>query len=222
MATRARVIAAIGAIGAIGAPVATARADTPPGLTAPISVAPPSTTSPARWQLGLHAGLRATVLDPRGARFREDARDYGWRFSAARPLVGGSLVVSYLLTPIVDVGLAASWMTATYATGIDPADQLKARTRALALTTRLRWRQGRPFVPEPRVDVGVLDERVTVHGTPSSRAAPFVRGGVDLRLGTPRAGVTVEVGYTMVDRGAAELAPPIGGLDLAIGPYFRF
>ena len=192
-----------------------------PGITAP-TPRPPA--PPPRLQVGVHGAMRVTVLDEGGTRFGDDALAYGWRSARANPLLGGSVDVSYLWAPIIDVGISAGWMTTSYAAGIDlDNDRMKVRSSTIAATARLHWMGGRPFVPEPRLDLGLLRERTIVHGTTATRSVRFLRAGIDWRLGLPTVGVSVAIGYTIVERAVDNpLAPPIGGLDLALGPYFRF
>lgn len=228
---RAALLAAL----ALAAPAA-ARADdafvTPaadaPAFAAPGAVPidpPPAAPAPRhhRWQVSAQLALRSTALADDGRRFPERAAAYGWRSAAARPLLGGSIDASYLHAPILDLGVTASWMEATFAAGVDPDDQLSVSTVGIGATARVHWAQGRPFMPEPRLELGLLRERTDVHGTPHTRLHRYFRAGVDWRLGTRTAGVTLALGFTMIDHDADEtLAPPLGGLDLAAGPYFRF
>ncbi|MBK9036044.1 MAG: hypothetical protein IPL61_33170 [Myxococcales bacterium] len=199
-----------------------------PSATPPLAIAadPPAARAPVarpRLQLTLTGDLRVTQLDGGADRFVDDARAYGWRDARARPLLGGRLDAHYLLAPIVDVGVSASWMAMSYAVGIDDSDRMRVGWRALAVSARLHWAGGRPFVPEPRVDLGVADERWSVHGTADHRARTFIRVGADWRLGTRTAGVNLAVAYTLVATERVDgPSPPLGGLDLAVGPYLRF
>lgn len=195
--------------------------DTAPGLTDVIAAPAPPPIGP-KFQVSVHGALRSTVLDSDGGDWRADALEYGWRSAIARPLLGFSIDASYLHTPIIDVGASLSWMGGSFAAGLEPSDRLRARTASVAVTGRLHWAQGRAFVPEPRVDVGAISERLTVHGVPDEQLRWFVRAGIDWRLGNRTAGVELQIAYTMVERDDAMLSPPIGGLDLAAGPYFRF
>ena len=185
--------------------------------------APAPTPARPRLSLALSGDLRVTRLDSRAARFVDDAKAYGWRDAAARPLLGARLDVHYLATPIVDVGVSTSWMEQSFAIGVDEDDRMTARWLGLAASARLRWANGRPFVPEPRVDVGVAAVRTSVHGTDDDDTRSYVRTGVDWRLGTRTAGVNLAVAYTFASsRRGDGPTPPIGGLDLALGPYLRF
>lgn len=184
---------------------------------------PPTRPVPPRWSLALSGDLRVTRLDGHAARFVDDAMAYGWRDAAARPLLGTRLDAHYLATPIVDVGVAASWMTQDFAMGVDEDDRMSVRTLGLAASARLRWASGRPFVPEPRVDVGAIAVRTSVHGTDDDDTRSYVRVGVDWRLGTRTVGANLGVAYTFASaRRGDGPTPPIGGLDLSLGPYFRF
>lgn len=196
-----------------------------PGLT---HVEPPPAPPPppprARWQVAIHGVLRATVFDQDERSFAEDAEAYGWSRARPAPLLGGSIDATYLHAPIVDVGLTAGWLRGTYAAGVDFDHDLMAVTATtIAATVRLHWARGLPFVPEPRLDVGLLRERITIHGEDATRLHPYLRAGVDWRLGTTRGGVNVALGYTTLDRDPDQmLAPPLGGLDFSAGPYLRF
>jgi hypothetical protein len=197
----------------------------PPSTTPTTWTEAPPAPTPARPRLSLAVSgeLRVTRLDGRAARFVDDAMAYGWRDAAARPLLGGRLDVHYLATPIVDVGVSTSWMQQRFAIGVDEDDELAVRWLGLAASARLRWANGRPFVPEPRVDVGVVSARTSVHGTDDDDTRSYVRAGVDWRLGTRTAGVNLAVAYTFASaRRGDGPTPPLGGLDLALGPYLRF
>lgn len=224
MATDRHLASALALVGLIAVTAAAARADvlpdTAPGITDPIAPPPPPGI-PARWQVAVHGGLRVTVLDGGGAQWSEEALDYGWSQASARPLLNANVEVSYLWAPVVDVGLVAGWGVATFAHGLRDDDRLMASTASIGGLARLHWMQGRPFVPEPRVDAGVIRERLSVHGSVDDRYVGYLRGGVDWRLGNATVGADVSLGYTMTDAGPA-MSPPIGGLDLSIGPYYRF
>ena len=209
---------------------ATASADelAPPGTTAPTPLAvadapPPAPTRGARLQLALSGDLRITRLDGAADRFVDDAMAYGWRVAAARPLYGLGVDAHYLWTPIVDIGARVGYLTQDYAAGVDPADRMGIAWTTVAASARLHWAKGRPFLPEPRLDLGLARQTWTVHGVEDHATRTFARVGVDWRLGTRTAGVMLSVAYTLVDRAAVDgPAPPVGGLDLAIGPYVRY
>lgn len=213
----------------VAALASTATADelAPPGTTAPtpLTVAdapPPAPTRGPRLQLALSGDLRITRLDGTAGRFVDDAMAYGWRVAAARPLYGLGVDAHYLWTPIVDVGARLGYLTQDYAAGTDPADRMGIAWTTVAASARLHWAKGRPFLPEPRLDLGLARQTWTVHGQDDHATRSFVRAGVDWRLGTRTAGVMLTVAYTLADRAAVEgPAPPVGGLDLAIGPYLR-
>ncbi len=209
------------------ASIATADELAPPGATAPTTPAavdaPPSVPARGpRLQLALTGDLRITRLDGKAGRFVDDAMAYGWRIARARPLYGLGVDAHYLWTPIVDVGARVGYLTQDYAAGTDPEDRMGIAWTTVAASARLRWAQGRPFIPEPRLDLGLARQTWTVHGKDDHATRSFVRVGVDWRLGTRTAGAMLSIAYTLADRPAVEgPAPPVGGLDLAIGPYFR-
>lgn len=213
----------------VAALAATAIADelAPPGATAPtLAVAEAPTTTPGRGprlQLALSGDLRITRLDGTAGRFVDDAMAYGWRIAQARPLYGLGVDAHYLWTPVVDVGARVGYLTQDYAAGTDPEDRMGIAWTTVAASARLHWAKGRPFIPEPRLDVGLARQTWTVHGQDDHATRSFVRVGVDWRLGTRTAGAMLSIAYTLADRPAVEgPAPPVGGLDLAIGPYVRY
>ncbi len=213
----------------LAARAATATADdlAPPGTTAPSPLAvadapPPVPSRGPRLQLAITGDLRITRLDGAAGRFVDDAMAYGWRVAQARPLYGLGVDAHYLWTPIVDVGARVGYLTQDYAAGTDPEDRMGIAWTTVAASARLRWAQGRPFIPEPRLDLGLARQTWTVHGQDDQATRSFVRVGVDWRLGTRTAGVMLALAYTLTDRPAVDgPAPPVGGLDLAIGPYLR-
>jgi hypothetical protein len=96
-------------------------------------------------------------------------------------------------------------------------------TRRVAMVARMHVARGRPFIPEPRVDAGVVRRAIELHGVSSSDSLPYLRGAIDWRLGTRRAGAMISVGYTLSGRASSgQLDPAIGGLDVGVGPYLRF
>jgi hypothetical protein len=193
-----------------------------PSTSVPDAPAEPATARP-RWQFAATLDLRVTRLDSAADRFTDDAMAYGWRVAAARPLLGGRWELHYLHAPIVDVGVSGSYGAMSFAAGIDPDDRMATSWYGLAASARLHWAGGRPFVPEPRVDVGVAAVDTTVHTTTAREHRGFTRVGADWRLGVPNGGVNLAVGFTWVGPAATDgPSPPLGGLDLALGPYFRF
>ncbi|MEZ4403512.1 MAG: hypothetical protein R3B06_26045 [Kofleriaceae bacterium] len=222
-AALALALAALLGLGAGQIEAAAAQPLAPPARVA-IDRPAPARAAPARLQLAVHGDLRITALDGQRDRFVDDAMAYGWRIARARPLLGGRADVHYLLTPLVDVGASAGLLGMTFAAAAtSPDERLAVTWTSLAASARLHWAQGRPFVPEPRADVGVAEVVTTIHGVDQRRWATFTRVGVDWRLGVRRGGVTVALGYTLVgaDRGDGP-RPPLGGLDLSLGPYLRF
>lgn len=206
------------------ASTATAQPGAAPGL-AEIAVAPAATPprAPHRLELALVGGLRVTAVDGAARRFVDDALDYGWRGAANRPLPGVRVEGRYLLTPLVDLGGGLAWYAADVARGFDDSDRLRLRLWEASVSARLHWAGGRPFVPEPRVDVGLGAARTTVHGVTEHTLHRYLRAGVDWRLGTRRAGVVLQVGYTLAHTPRLDgPSPARGGLDLSAGPYLRF
>ena len=187
---------------------------------APVPSPPPK----PRFELALVGAVRSTALAPDAQAFVNDAKDYGWRAAAPRPLVGWRLDGHALWMSMVDVGASLAWMTGEFAAGVDnDGDRMGMRWIEATASARLRWAGGRPFVPEPRIDVGVAQARWLVHQVASDSLRTFVRVSADWRLGTRRAGANLSVGYTAVGGERVDgPSPPHGGLDLALGPYVRF
>lgn len=202
------------------------------GLTAPAASAQPSTVAsappaaaprPARLEVTLALALRVTALDRDGGHFVDDALAYGWRGAARRPPVGARIAAHYLAAPRLEATAVASWQSADVARGFTDDDRLTVELWEASVGGRLRWAEGRPLVPEPKLELGLALARTTVHGTADHDVVPFLRVGADWRLGTRRAGAMVTIGYTiMATRSSEGPSPPLGGLDLALGPYVRF
>lgn len=202
------------------------------GLTAPAASAQPSTVAsappataprPARLEVTLALALRVTALDGDGGHFVDDALAYGWRGAARRPPVGARVAASYLATPRLEATAVAAWQSADVARGFTEDDRLTVELWEASVGGRLRWAEGRPLVPEPKVELGLALARTTVHGTADDDVVPFLRVGADWRLGNRRAGAMLTVGYTVMATPTSDgPAPPLGGLDLALGPYVRF
>lgn len=149
--------------------------------------------------------------------------EYGWASarSPVMPQLAGEL--EYLLAPIIDLGVAISTAKSAHAAGIDWTDRVETRTTTVALVAKVHWALQRPFIPEPRVDVGVARRTITLHGVDDTDAVPFVRAGMDWRLGTRRAGVQVSAGYVVTGRASSgRLDPAVGGLDVTLSPFVRF
>lgn len=206
---------------------------------APAELAPPSLVAPAPWldagpaaprraprrlQVAASAGLRFTATDTHDAASVDRLTAYGWPSarSPVMPVLGAE--VQYLLAPIIDVGLVASWARADHAAGLAWADdRVTTTTTQLALVARLHWAMGRPFIPEPRVDVGVVRRTVELHGVPAADSLPYLRAGVDWRLGNRTGGVQLSAGYALTGRAASgRVDPAVAGLDVSLGPYLRF
>ena len=225
MATRALVIAVVLATSG------TAIADdaTPAAVDGPGSyrwyVEPAEAPPPIhRYQISIGGHLRFTHLDLHDEASKSQLSEYGWASARSPVMPGLSGEAQFLLAPIVDVGVAASWAKGDHAAGLDTrGDRVSTTTRRLALTARMHVARGRAFIPEPRVDVGVVHRAITLHGVSSSDALPFVRAAIDWRLGTRSGGAMISVGYTLSGRAASgQLDPAIGGLDVGVGPYLRF
>lgn len=180
--------------------------------------------APRRLQIAASAGLRFTATDTHDAASVDRLTAYGWPSarSPVMPVLGAE--VQYLLAPIIDVGLVASWARADHAAGLAWADdRVTTSTTQLALVARLHWAMGRPFIPEPRVDVGVVRRTVELHGVPAADSLPYLRAGVDWRLGNRTGGVQLSAGYALTGRAASgRLDPAVAGLDVSLGPYLRF
>ena len=102
-------------------------------------------------------------------------------------------------------------------------DRVGSRITQVGAVARVHFARGRAFVPEPRVEAGVIRERVTMHGVSDSHTLPYLRAGIDWRLGTRRAGAQLAIGYVFTGRLSGEqLDLAVGGLDVAVGPYYRF
>jgi len=236
LATRSLlVVAVLGGLAALAAPAAAQPAEPSPSPYEP-DLAPPMSVTPTTWEvagaprptlrrlhLSLGAGLRFSNLDVHDAGSKMQLLEYGW-VSARSPVmtqVAGEL--EYLLAPIIDVGVAVSSAAGDHAAGIDWNDRVRTRTTNLALVAKVHWALQRPFIPEPRVDVGVARRTITVHGVDDTDSVPFVRAGMDWRLGTRRAGVQVSAGYIITARASSgQLDPAVGGLDVTLAPYVRF
>lgn len=250
-AARATVVVAL-ATTLVGADAGAGPAAASPGATplalalpdpqdpyAPAELAPPSLVAPAPWldagpaaprraprrlQIAASAGLRFTATDTHDAASVDRLTAYGWPSarSPVMPVLGAE--VQYLLAPIIDVGLVASWARADHAAGLAWADdRVTTSTTQLALVARLHWAMGRPFIPEPRVDVGVVRRTVELHGVPAADSLPYLRAGVDWRLGNRTGGVQLSAGYALTGRAASgRLDPAVAGLDVSLGPYLRF
>jgi hypothetical protein len=199
-------------------------------------LAPPMSVTPSTWEPGyapppvlhklhvsLGVGLRFTNLDLHDDASKMQLLDYGWA-SARSPAMGSfSGEIEYLLAPIIDVGVAFSSARAEHAAGIDYDDRVRTGAISFSAVARMHWSLQRPFIPEPRVDVGVVRRTIEVHTVEDSDTLPFLRAGFDWRLGTRRGGVQVSAGYMLTGRAASgRLDPAVGGLDVGLSPYFRF
>lgn len=188
-----------------------------------VAAAPPP-PPPHRFHVTLGGSLRFTNLDPHDDASKQQLLEYGWQSarSPVMPSLGGD--VEYLLAPIIDVGVAVSWASGDHAAGIDQTnDRVSTTTQRLALVGRLHYAKGRAFIPEPRLDAGVVRRTVELHDVAASDTLPYLRAGIDWRLGSRTAGAQISVGYTVTGRASSQqLDPAIGGLDVGVGPYLRF
>jgi len=199
-------------------------------------LAPPMSVTPDSWQpqpepppilrrlhVAVGVGLRFTNLDAHDSASKMQLLEYGWA-SARSPTMGVfAAEVEYLLAPIVDIGLAASTAHSDHAAGIDWNDRVLTTTTTIAAVAKVHWALQRPFIPEPRVDLGFVRRSIEVHAVGDADTLPFVRAGMDWRLGTRRAGVQVSAGYILTGRASdGKLDPAVGGLDVGLAPYFRW
>jgi hypothetical protein len=188
-------------------------------------VSPPEAPPPVhRYQLSIGGHLRFTHLDLHDESSKSQLLEYGWASARSPVMPGLSGEAQYLLAPIIDVGVSASWAKGDHAAGLDTrGDRVSTKTTRFAIALRMHVARGRPFIPEPRVDVGVVRRSIALHGMSSSDALPFVRAAIDWRLGTRSGGAMISVGYTLSGRASSsQLDPAIGGLDVGVGPYLRF
>jgi len=202
-----------------------------PGVTGPGDVQwrvteplPPPPPVLRRFQVALGGALRFTGLDPHADASEQQLREYGWQSAISPVMPTLAIDAQYLLAPLVDVGVAIGWSEADHAAGLDQLnDRVTTSTTQVALVGRLHWAMGRPFVPEPRLDVGVVRREIALHGVAATDSLPYLRAGIDWRLGTRRAGVQLALGYTVSGRASGEqLDPAVGGLDVGLGPFMRF
>lgn len=233
MATRAPVIVLVPGVLAALAAGAVAQPVDPyePDLAPPMSVTPsawdPYAPAPPpvlhKLHVSLGVGLRFTGLDLHDNASKMQLLDYGWA-DARSPAMGSfSGEIEYLLAPIIDVGVAFSTARSEHAVGIDFEDRVRTGATSFSAVAKLHWSLQRPFIPEPRVDVGLVRRTVEVHAVEDSDTLPFLRAGFDWRLGTRRGGVQLSAGYMITGRApSGQLDPAVGGLDVGLSPYFRF
>jgi hypothetical protein len=200
-----------------------------PDLAPPMSVTPETwTTAPPPVMYKLHValgvGMRFTNLDAHDNASKSQFMEYGWTSARSPALPQFAGEVEYLLAPIVDLGVAVSTAHGTYAAGVDfNRDRVLTSTMNVSLVGKLHYAMGRPFIPEPRVDVGVVRRTIELHGVAAADSVPFVRAGMDWRLGTRRGGVQISAGYILTGRASSgDLDPAVGGLDVSLSPYVRF
>lgn len=221
MATRHLIVA--GALLALAAPAAADEVEGPGSYRWYVS--PPEPPPPIhRYQLSVGGQLRFTGLDAHADAGEAQFREYGWPSVRSPVMPGLSGEAQYLLAPIVDVGVTASWAKGDHAAGLDQMnDRVTTTTHRVAIVARMHVARGRAFIPEPRVDVGVVRRAIELHGVSSSDSLPYLRGAIDWRLGTRSGGAMISVGYTLSGRASSgQLDPAIGGLDVGVGPYLRF
>jgi hypothetical protein len=200
-----------------------------PDLAPPMSVTPEvSQAAPPPVMYKLHValgvGLRFTNLDAHDDASKTQLMEYGWVIARSPVMPSFAGEVEFLLAPIVDVGVAVSSAHATHAAGLDfTRDRVLTSTMNVSLVGKVHWAMGRPFIPEPRVDIGVVRRTIEVHAVAAADSVPFVRAGMDWRLGSRRAGVQVSAGYILTGRASSgDLDPAVGGLDVSLAPYVRF
>jgi hypothetical protein len=225
LVTRAIIVASLfGVVGTAAAQPAPAQQVDGPGSYA-WYVPPPEPPPPVhRFQVSLGGSLRFTNLDVHDGASKEQLLDYGWPSarSPVMPGLGGD--VAFLLAPIIDLGIAASWAKGDHAAGLDHMnDRVSTTTHRFSAIARVHYAMGRPFIPEPRIEIGVMRRSVRLHGVTASDSVPFVRAAIDWRLGNRIGGAQLSAGYTITGRASStELDPAVGGLDVSIGPYLRF
>jgi len=185
----------------------------------------PAPASPPRpqWSWSLGVLLRDTSEDPNvdGDLAALDA--YGWH-SNAPTMSGLRGDLAYLQAPIVDLGLAWSYASGTFANGarggLDP-DQIDASSTELGVLARVHW--GRPdasVAAEPRLELGLARTRVDLREVTDSALGTYFKIGVDARIGTPKAGLMVSLAYVSTHADTM-LELPTGGLDFGISFVWR-
>lgn len=223
--TSAAIVVAVGVVvGVVGGGAGVAAAQ--PSLTVPSirEPAPAPRPPPHRFQLALGGALRFTGLDPHAGASTRQLEEYGWASARSPVMPGLGGEVAFLHAPIVDVGVAASWAKGDHAAGLDAMNDRVATTQQrFAIVARVHVAMGRPFIPEPRVDVGVVRRSVALHGVIARDTLPYVRAAIDWRLGNRTGGAVLSAGYTITGRASSpQLDPAVGGLDVSVGPYLRF
>ncbi|MBZ0236892.1 MAG: hypothetical protein K8M05_31475 [Deltaproteobacteria bacterium] len=209
----------LGALAALAVPAAAQPSLTPTTWEA----APEPPPVLRRLHVALGGGLRFTNLDVHDEASKMQLLEYGWASARSPVMPQFAAELEYLLAPIIDIGVAVSTAHSDHAAGIDWNDRVETRTTSIALVAKVHWALQRPFIPEPRVDLGVARRTITVHGTEDTDAVPFVRAGMDWRLGTRRAGAQVSAGYVVTARASSgRLDPAVGGLDVTLSPFVRF
>jgi hypothetical protein len=177
-----------------------------------------------RYHVGLTGALRFTNLDTHEAASTDQLLEYGWGDAHGPVMSTLGADIEFLLAPIVDLGLSISRGTGVHADAVGwMEDRVETTATQVAVVARVHWALGRPFLPEPRVDAGLVHRTVRLHDVDASDTLPYLRAGLDWRLGNRRGGVQVSAGYILTGRASSEnLDPAIGGLDVGIGPYLRF
>ncbi len=178
-----------------------------------------------RYHVGLTGALRFTSLDTHEAASTDQFLEYGWGDAHGPVMSTVGADVEFLLAPIVDLGLSISRGTGVHADTVGWVNhRVETTATQVAVVARLHWALGRPFLPEPRIDAGLVHRTVRLHDVDASDTLPYLRAGLDWRLGTRRGGVQVSAGYILTGRASSSrmLDPAIGGLDVGIGPYLRF
>lgn len=218
MATRAILVVAL-----LAAPAAAQ-----PSMT-PVSWEEAQSPPPVwrRFHVAAGVGLRFTNLDIHDGASQTQLLDYGWADAGSPTMAAFHGEAEYLLAPIIDVGVAVSSARGDHAAGAGDwmSDRVRTTNTSVAFVAKVHWALQRPFIPEPRVDAGFVRRTVEVHGVDDSASLPYLRAGMDWRLGTRRAGVQVSAGYILTARASSSsgrLDPAVGGLDVSLAPYVRF
>jgi hypothetical protein len=198
----------------------------PPGSVAATTVVETPAAPPPlrRFQVAVGGSFRFTSLDPHDATSEAQLVDYGWAAAGSPVVPTLAAEVAFVQAPILDLGVTVARGGGDHAAGLGwTDDRVHVSTTQIALLTRMHWAKGRPFIPEPRVDIGVARRTITLHGVADADSVPYVRAGMDWRLGNRTGGVQVSVGYLVSGRASGgKLDPAIGGLDVGVGPYLRF
>jgi hypothetical protein len=186
--------------------------------------APPAAKAPV-WMWSIGGLMRITEHDPDADARIAALEEYG--YTADTPtLTGLRGDLSWQRAPILDVGLAWAWAKGGYASGptFEDPDQIDGSTLELGVFGRMHWvRPDFPVAPEPRVELGLARTSVDLRGASSQRIGTYMRLGLDVRLGAPKAGAMLSIDYTRVTGGGDDtmLDLPLGGVSVALSFYWR-